>query len=74
MEDGTNHLERLVGVAHAVTMSQKELMTIDFSCFRLLMQNDTTLLLQIVIGPDVVITCKEMHFHTHVGQFRQLPK
>ena len=36
------------------------------------MQDDATLLLQIVVGPDVVIACEVMHLNTHVGQFRQL--
>ena len=72
MENGANQFERLVRVTHAVAMSQKELMAINLRRLFLFVQNDATLLLQVFIGPDVVIACKVMHLDTHVGQFRQL--
>ena len=53
-------------------MSQKELMTIDFCGFWFLVQYDATLLLQIFIRPDVVITRKIVNLNTHICQFREL--
>lgn len=46
MEDGTDHLERSVGVAHAVTMGKEELLTVDLRGLWLLMQDDPTFLLR----------------------------
>lgn len=39
---------------------------------RLTMENDATLLLQIAVGPYIVVAREEMHLHTKVGQFREL--
>lgn len=39
---------------------------------RLTMENDAALLLQIAIGPYIVVAREEMHLHTKVGQFREL--
>ena len=72
MENGTDELKRLVGVAHAVTVSQEELMAIDLGGLGLLVQDDATLLLQIVVGPDVMVARKVVHLDTHIRQFRQL--
>ena len=69
VEDGTNNLKRLIGVAHAVAMSQEELMAIDLGSLWLFMQDDATLLFQVLVGPDVVVTCEIMHLDTHIRQF-----
>ena len=39
---------------------------------RLTMENDATLLLQIAVGPYIVVAREEMHLHTKIGQFREL--
>lgn len=39
---------------------------------RLTMENDAALLLQIAVGPYIVVAREEMHLHTKVGQFREL--
>ena len=36
------------------------------------MDNESALVLQVSVCPDVVVAGEEMHLHTHVGQFGQL--
>lgn len=38
---------------------------------RLPMDDKAAFLLEVAIGPDVVVAGEEVHFHAHVGQFRQ---
>ena len=50
-------------------MVKKENLAIDFGGKRLFVENDTTFLLQIVIGPDVMVADEEMHLHPIISQF-----
>ena len=72
MEDGTDKLERLAGVAQAVAMGQIEYLSIELYGLWLLVEDDTTLALQIFVGPDVVVACELVHLDTHVSQFGEL--
>ena len=72
MKDGTNDFERLVGVAHAVTMSQEELLAVNLGGFGLFVQDNTAFLFQVFVGPDVVVACEIVHLDTHVSQFGEL--
>ena len=74
MEDGSDQLERLVRVAHPVTMRQEELVTVYLCRLRLLMQYHATLLLQILIRPDIVVAREVVHLNAHIRQLRQLPQ
>ena len=74
MEDGAEKLERTVGITHTIAMSQEELMAVNFCSQRFLVQYHATLLLQIIVCPDVVVACKEMDLDTHIRQLRQLPQ
>ena len=69
MEDGTNHLKRLVGVAHAIAMSQEELLAVNLGGLGLLVENNATLLFQIFVCPDVVIAREIVHLNPHICQF-----
>ena len=71
VEDGADDFERLVRVAHAVAVCQKELVTVDLGSLFLFVQNDATLLLQVFVGPDVVVAREIVYLDTHVRQFRQ---
>ena len=62
----------LIRVAQPVAVGHEEHLAVDLRRQRLLMQNDATLPLQVVVGPDVVVAGKEMHLHAHVGQLAQL--
>lgn len=74
VEDGTDELERRVGVAQSVAVGQEKFMAVDFGGLLLLVQYDATLLFEVVVGPDVVVPGKIMDLHAHVGQFRELPQ
>ena len=74
MEDAANELKRLTWVAQSVAVGQEEHLSIDLCRFRLLVQDDTTLLLQIIVGPDIVVAGEVMHLDAHVRQFRDFPK
>ena len=55
-------------------MGKKELLAIQFKKTRLAMNNHSTLLLEIIETPHIMITCKEMHLHPSVGKFGHLAK
>ena len=68
VEDALKQLETLVGVAQPVTVGQEEYLAVNLRRLRLLMQDDTALLLQVFVGPDVVVARKVVYFDTQVGQ------
>ena len=72
MEDALDELEALAWVAQAVAMGQEEQLAVDLRRLRLLMQYHAALLLQVLIGPDVMVAGEVMHLDTHVGQFGYL--
>ena len=72
MEDRANDLERLAGVAQAVAMCQIEYLSVELYGLWLLVEYDTTLALQVVIGPDVVVACEIVHLDTHISQLGNL--
>ena len=51
MEHAAQQLELYVGVAQSVTMSQEEYLVVYLDGRRLPVQNDTTLFLQVSVGP-----------------------
>ena len=71
MENPSDELERLVGVAQSVSMSQEEHFSVNLGGQRLFVKDDTTLLFQLVVGPDVVVACEVVYFDAHIRQFRQ---
>ena len=72
VEDALEQLETLGGIAQTVAMRQEEDLAIEFGGLRLLVEDDATLLFEILISPDVVVARKVMHLDTHVGEFRDL--
>ena len=71
MEEGTKKLEFLVGITQSVAMGKQEYLAIDLGGERLLVQDNATLLLQVVEGPDVVIACEVVYLNAHIRQFGQ---
>lgn len=71
VEEGTEELEFLVGITQSVAMGKQEYLAIDLGGERLLVQDNATLLLQVVEGPDVVIACEVVYLNAHIRQFRQ---
>ena len=71
VEDGTYEAEFTVGIAQSVAVGEEERASVDFGGQRLPVDDDTTLLLEIAVCPDVVVAGKEMDFDTHVCQFGQ---
>ena len=53
------------------SMSQEKLFPVNFTSQRSAVNNYPTFLLQIVSAPDVMISNEEMHFNSHIRQFRQ---
>ena len=71
MEEGTKKLEFLVGITQSVAMGKQEYLAIDLGGERLLVQDNATLLLQVVEGPDVVIASEVVYLNAHIRQFGQ---
>ena len=74
VEDGPNEFERLVRIAHAVTMCEEKLMAIYLCCLGLLVEDNAALFCQVLVSPDVMVACEVMYLNSHVCQFRQLTK
>ena len=72
MEEGTNKLKLLVGITKTVAMGKHEYLAINLGSERLLMQYHTTLLLQVIVCPNIVITSKIVYLYSHIRKLRQL--
>ena len=72
LEHSFQKLEFLVWVTQSVSMCQIEYFIVYLYGLRLVMYGNATLFLQVAIGPKVVVTRKEMYFHSHIGQLREL--
>ena len=72
VEDFPEQLEFCVVVAQSVTMRQEEYLSVDLCRDGLLVDDESTLVVQVAIGPQVVVACEEVDLHAHVGQFREL--
>ena len=74
VEHPFQELKLAVGIAQTIAMCQIEHASIDVGRQGLAMQDDATLLLQIAISPNIVVTSEIVHFHPIVGQFRDFSK
>ena len=72
LEHSFQKLEFLVWVTQSVSMCQIEYFIVYLYGLRLVMYGNATLFLQVAIGPEVVVTRKEMYLHSHIGQLREL--
>ena len=72
MEHTAQELEFHVGVTQSVAMGQIEYLIVNLDGGWLTVQNNATFLLQIAIGPQVVVACEEMYLDPHIGQFGDL--
>ena len=69
VEDALDELKALIGIAQAITVSEKENLAIEFGGLRLLVEDNTTLLFEILVSPNVVVARKVMHLDAHIGEF-----
>ena len=72
VENAPKQLELDRRVAKPITMGKEKDLVANLRGKRLTMENDAALLLQIAVGPYIVVAREEMHLHTKVGQFREL--
>ena len=72
VEDAAYEFEVAVGVAESVTVGEIKHAVVDFDGLGLGVHDDATLLLQVAVGPDVVVAREVVDLYAHVGQFRQL--
>ena len=72
LEHSFQKLEFFVWVTQSVSMCQIEYFIVYLYGLRLVMYGNATLFLQVAIGPEIVVTRKEMYFHSHIGQLREL--
>lgn len=64
--------ELAVGVTQPIAMSQIEEFALDIYSHRFIMHDDTTLLGEILLAPEVVVTDEKVHLYTMVGEFAHL--
>ena len=69
MKNTLDKFEALIGITQPVAMCQEEDLAIKLSGLRLLVEDNTALLFQITVSPNVVVACEVMHLDTHIGEF-----
>ena len=67
-EDEAQQLELRVGVAEAVAVGQEEDLVAEFQRQWFAVHDDAAFFLQIVVGPDVMVTGEEVHLYAEVRQ------
>ena len=71
-EHGTKHLELPVLIPQSISMRQIEFLSINFACQWFAMNDDATFFLQVITTPYVMVANEKMHFHSQIGQLRNL--
>lgn len=74
MKHGTQQFELGIFISQSVPMRQEKLLPINLTGQRLTMNSYPALFFQIITTPDVMITDKEMHLHSQIGQLGNLPQ
>ena len=74
VKHGTQQFEFRIRITQSVAVRQKELLPENLRGQRLSVHNYPTLLCEIIATPNVMITNKEMHFHSHIRQLGNLPE
>ena len=72
VEHPAQELEVGMGVAQAVAVGQIEDLTVQLGCQRLAVHDEAALLLEVAVGPYIMVAGEEMHLDAHVGKLRQL--
>ncbi len=71
-EEGTHEAELGVGITQTVTVAEVEEFVGNLDGDGIVVHLHATLLLEIVLTPDVMVASKEMHLDAHVGEFADL--
>ena len=74
VEYPAQQLERAAVVAQAVAVGKMEHLAVNLGGKGLVVHRHATLLLQVVVSPNVVVAREEVHLDAHIGQLRQLAK
>ena len=69
VEYTAQELEARVGIAQSVAVREVEHLVVNLHCLRLRVYRHAAFVVQIAVGPDVVVARKEVHFYAHVGEF-----
>ena len=74
VEDRAKQTKLAAGVTQSVAMSKQEYLVAQLDGYRFGMHNHSTLLLEIILAPHIVVTREEVHLDAHVCQFANLAK
>ena len=72
MKHSPYQFELPILVSQSVAVCQIELLPVNLTIQRLSMKNYSTFLFQVISAPYIVVTDKEMHFHSPISQFGYL--
>jgi len=72
VKNTTQEAEGTAGIAQPIAMPEEEQLIGEFDSDGLVVHDHATLLLEVVLDPDVVVAGKEMHLDTVVGEFADL--
>ena len=72
MKHLAQELKLMVGVAQPIAVRQEENLVGYLGGFGFRVHRHATFLLQIAVGPDIVIARKEVHLYAHISKFRYL--
>jgi hypothetical protein len=74
MKDTSENLKLTIIIAKSISMGYKELLAINLTSKGGAMQDDSTLFLQIISAPDIMIAREEMYLHAQVRKFGYFPQ
>ena len=72
VEHPPQELELPVGIAETVAVCEVEHVAIDVGGERLPVEDDAAFLLEVAVGPDVVIAREVVHLYAHIGELGNL--
>ena len=72
VEHPLEELELLVGVAQTVAVGKEEHLAVNLGGDGCAVDNHAAFLLQIAVGPYIMVAGEEMHLHAHVGNLGYL--
>ena len=71
MEQGSEEAELGVRVSESVAVCEVEDLVGEFEGEGLPVHDEAAFPLEVVVGPDVVVACEEMHLHSEVGELAE---
>ena len=74
VENATQEFETRVGIAQSIAVGKVEHAVVYLHCLGLCVHRHAAFVVQVAVGPDIVVAGKEVHFDAHIGEFGDFTK